>query len=207
MRPLLGILAAFLVLAPAAGADAVRTFDEDPLGAPPPAFTFAAGRGAVVGRWTVERDGTNRFVTHAADVNGGSGFSLAILDAQTSKDLAISARLKFVGGKREGGLVWRYQDPGNFYMARLDLSDREMAIYRVVHGNRIRLEGTDDLDLDVSAWHALRVRHEDRRIRAYLGGVKVFDTTDRTFRDAGGVGLWASGESAISFDDFRVDER
>ena len=207
MRALLGTLAALTAVAYVAGADATRTFDDDPVASRPPGFTFAATRQAVSDQWIVERDGSNRFLTHPRDASGRPGYALAVLDDAESKDLAIAVRLKFTGGNREGGLIWRYQDASNFYSARLDLLDQRMAIDRVVRGNRIRIEGEDDLELDVTAWHVLRVRHEKDRIRVYLGGVKVFDTIDRTFREPGGVGLFASGESAISFDDFRVEDR
>ena len=206
MRALLGVLAVFLALTHVAGSNSVRTFNDDPVGSRPPGFVFASSRQAPSDHWIVERDGDNRFLTHTLGPSG-PGFALAVLDGIQSKDLAISARLKFSGGNGEGGLVWRYQDAGNFYMARLDLHDQRMAIYRVVRGNRIRIEGKDELELDATAWHVLRARHENERIRVYLGGVKVFDVIDRTFRQPGSVGLWSAGESAISFDDFRVEDR
>src|SRR6185436_19060611 len=49
--------------------------------------------------------------------------------------------------------------------------------------------------------HVLKVVQGDDRIRVYLGGIKVFDAKDRTFRGAGGIGLWSSGDSAAQFED------
>ena len=206
MKALAAVLAALSALATVAASEAMRTFDDDPVGSAPPGFTFTVTRQIDSDHWLVERQNGNGFLTHLLDPTERRGFAIAVLDGLTSKDLAIAARLRLSGGIREGGLIWRYQDASNFYMARLDLLDQKLAIDRVFRGNRIRIEGTDDLELDPEAWHALRVRNEDERIRVYLGGVKVFDIKDRTFRQAGGVGLWASGESTISFDDFRVED-
>ena len=103
--------------------------------------------------------------------------------------------------------MWRYRDSENFYMARLELQEQKMGLYRVVNGNRIRIDGKDDLELDPNGWYVLKVVQGDDRIRVYLGGIKVFDAKDRTFRGAGGIGLWSSGDSAAQFDDVRIEDR
>jgi hypothetical protein len=208
MRAILTTAASVLVLLGVVSADVLRTFDDDPAGTRPQGFSLAAiRRAAGAGRWIVERNGLDGFLSHAADATAESGIDLAVLERTTHADLIVGVRLKLLDGKREGGLMWRARDSNNFYAARLDLLDQKMALDRVVRGNRIRIEGAEDLELDPTAWHVLRARHEDDRIRVYLGGVKVFDTVDRTFREAGGVGLWASGDSAAAFDDFRVEDR
>ena len=43
-------------------------------------------------------------------------------------------------------------------------------------------------------------------IRVYLGGIKVFDVEDRTFRGPGAVGLWAAAGAELYFDNLRIDE-
>ena len=55
------------------------------------------------------------------------------------QDVQVSVRFKAIGGGRKAGLVWKYQDPLNHYSAYLDLRKQELAMYRVVNGNRIRL--------------------------------------------------------------------
>ena len=77
------------------------------------------------------------------------------------------------------GLVWKYQDPLNHYSAQLDLAKQELAMYRVVNGNRIRIEREDDLELDPDAWHSLKIFHERGEIRVYLGGIRVLSERDR----------------------------
>src|SRR5262245_9116700 len=193
------LLAALAVLAaaaaPEAGPKTTRAFTEDAGGAPPAGFLITAPRPGPPDRWIVQREGDERFLAHAA-TPGGSGYSLAILQDLQHQHVEIAVRLKLVGGHRSGGFVWRYRDPENFYMARIELSDREMGLYRVVNGNRIRIDVKDDLELDPNGWHALKVVQNEQRIRVYLGGIKVFDDKDRTFTGPGGVGLWSSVDSA-----------
>ena len=73
----------------------------------------------------------------------------------------MSVRFKAIGGGRSAGVVWKYQDPMNHYSAQLDLARQELAMYRVVNGNRIRLEREDDLELDPDAWHSLKMFQEN----------------------------------------------
>lgn len=180
----------------------IWTFDGDRAGAPPPGFTLAAMRQADAGTWLVQREGTNGLVVHEAHPTHG-GFALAIADAAPFRDGSVSVRLRLEGGGRAGGIVWRYQDAGNFHAAVLDLTDRSLNLYRIVRGNRVRTEDEDDLELDPAAWHTLKVVHDQAYVRVSLGGIRVFDERDRTF-GPGRVGLLASGGSLVWFDDFQA---
>jgi hypothetical protein len=183
----------------------VRTFDEDAIGSPPPGLTFAVARQQAAGKWLIRADGSNHYLTHLADPAAGGGFSLAVVDTPHPAQMRASVRLKLLDGERVGGLVWRYQDPENFYLAALDLRVQELALYRVVRGNRIRLDDEDELELDVSAWHAVRVVQDDDDIRVSLGGIGVIRARDRTFAEAGRVGVWSGGGATAWFDDLRIE--
>jgi 3-keto-disaccharide hydrolase len=203
LQALLVAIAALLV----AQAPAAHTFDEDATGQPPPGFTLSAERNASPGRWTVERDGGSRVLAHAGSPAGAGGFGFAIYSGERFDNAEISVRIKATGGSRTGGLVWRYQDALNYYAVQLNLAGQELSVYRVVRGNRIRLEREDDLELDPDAWHSLRVVQDGESLRVYLGGIRVFGDRDRSPREPGGVGLWASGDAMVSFDDFRAGVR
>ena len=181
----------------------LRTFDDDPAGAAPPGFTFAVARGAEAPRWIVERQTDNGVLVHRPG-DGGQGFALAVLDEPALDAVDLSVRMRLAGGARTGGLVWHYRDPDNYFLARLDLGVQDLALYRVVRGNRVRLEDEDDLELDPDAWYTLKVRHEGERIRVYLGGIKVIEEYDRSQPVAGRVGLWSADDSLGWFDDVRV---
>jgi hypothetical protein len=181
----------------------VRTFDEDPAGTAPHGFTFAVARGAGSDRWIVEHTNGQGVLVHRRS-GQGQGFALAVLDGPAYRSVEASVRTRLVGGARAGGLVWRYQDETNYYLARLDLARQDLALYRVERGHRVRLEDEDDLELDPDAWYTLKVRHEGDRIRIYLGGIRVLEDRERSRRTGGRVGLWSADDSVSWFDDLRV---
>lgn len=203
--PLIIVAAIALALTAASAQVVVRTFDEDAVGTPPPGFTLAVARQQSAGRWLVRAEGSNHHLTHLADPAASGGFSLAVLDAPHPAHVRASVRLKLTDGERVGGLVWRYQDAENFYLAALDLRAQDLALYRVVRGNRVRLDEEDDLELDTSAWHSVRVVHDEDDIRVSLGGIGVMRARDRTFTAGGRAGVWSGGAATTWFDDFRVE--
>jgi hypothetical protein len=195
----------FQAAAPASNV-VLRTFDDDKVGAPPPGFTLAAGRDAAPDKWAVRRDGNVRGLVHEGTASPPDSFAVAIFSGAQYGDVEVSVRLKATGGGRTAGLVWKYQDPMNYYVAQLDLVRQEVAVYRVASGNRIRIEREDDLELDPDAWHSLRIRHEDGQIRFYLAGIRIMTERDRFPRVTAGVGIWVTGDSTVMFDDFRVED-
>jgi hypothetical protein len=185
----------------------VRSFEDDRVGVAPAGFSFAVTRQATPGQWLVRADGAAHHLAHLADPAAAGGLSIATLTGGPMLDTVRAAvRIRFGDGERVGGLVWRYQDPQNFYAATLDLQLQEIALYRIVNGNRIRLEREDDLELDPGAWHSVRVEHNRDTIRLALGGIGVIRTRDRALAGAGQVGLWSGGASTTAFDDLRVDD-
>lgn len=184
-----------------------RTFDAERPG-PPEGFVFAAMRQASPGRWSVRRQGGSGVLVHAADA-AATGYAFAIPAGAALQDVVLSARLRLAGGARAGGLVWQYQDEHNHYTAVLDLARQEIALYRVVAGNRTRLELEDDLELDVEAWHTMKVVHDGDGIAVSLGGIKVFEERGRSTRvtTPGRAGLLATGHSEVWFDDWRAEPR
>jgi hypothetical protein len=187
-----------------AGPDGVRTFENEPAGRPPAGFVLHVVRYSAPPRWLVQREATNGFLSSVGDAAGHAGFALAILEGEPRRDLSLSARVRLAAGVRSGGIVWRVQDAENYYLARLDLDRQDIGLYRVVNGNRTRIEGEDDLELDPNAWHTLKVVQADENIRVYLGGIRVLRARDRAFAKPGGAGLWCTGDAVAHFDDLRL---
>lgn len=187
-------------------ADFTVTFEQDRPGAPPAGFVFSAMRQAAPGSWIVERLGTQQFLAHGADA-AANGFSLAINAVILPAAFTLSAKVRTVGGGRVGGLIWHYQDESNYYALALDLGRRQVSLYRVAAGNRIRLEFEDDLELDPEAWHTIKVIHGGHSTRVLVGGIRVFDHDDRRHEvraDGGRGGLLAAGNSTVHYDDLHV---
>jgi hypothetical protein len=190
-----------------------RAFDTDKAGAPPPGFTFATFRPGPTSQWLVRGPAAQGHVAHlaapGASTPGNTPYAIALADGPAVEDQVVSVRLRLAGGTRSGGLVWRYRDIRNFYAAVLDLTDGDLALYRILSGNSTRLEFEDGLELDVNAWHTLKVTHDDEEISVSLGGIRVFEDNSRRNRGggAGAVGLFARSDSEVWFDDLRLDRR
>jgi hypothetical protein len=206
-----GIVAALWVaLAASTAADAgrVHTFDRDVPNRPPAGFVLAAMRQPDAGHWRVRRQARVGALVHDA-ARSADGYALAIEDRPAARPSALSARLRLEGGARAGGLVWRYTDDQNFDALVLDLARGTLALYRVRGGNRVRVEFEDDLELDPAGWHTLQVKLDDDATRAAIGGVRVFVHHTRERRPAdrpsGRVGLIATGDSTVAFDDLRIE--
>lgn len=201
------VLAVVLPLAALAShsSGVILTFDAETIGRPASGFVYRVAREPAPARWLVQREGANTFLAHVGEPSARGGFSLAILEAPLSGGATfISARTRRSGTDGSLGIVWRVQDADNYYLARLDLSRQDIGLYRVVRGNRVRIEGEDDLELDPHAWHTLKIVQEEESIRVYIGGIRVLRARDRTFTGSGGAGLWSTGDATSHFDDVTV---
>jgi hypothetical protein len=181
-------------------------FDAETIGRAPQGFTFAESRDARPGRWSIraQPSGAGQLLVHAPDGGTAAGHALALVNGLSLHALDIAVRLRLLEGGRSGGLVWRYQDPSNYHVVQLTLGKQEIGLYRVVNGNRVRLEVEDDVELDPAAWHTLRVVQRSRSVRVYLGGIRVFEDRDRTPAPDGSAGVWSAGDTLAEFDDLRV---
>ncbi len=190
------------------GAPATWTFEKDEPEREPAGFEFAATAGSPPGRWRVLRDGDNRVLAQLDAQRVNKRFALAVVKDSSYKDVRLSVRGKPVSGKDDQavGLVWRYQDEKNYYVARSNVLEENVRLYRVVNGNRIKFAGKEDLKIKRGEWHTLRVEHRGKEISVFLGERKLFEADDETFEGAGKVGLWVKSDSVTYFDDLAVEE-
>lgn len=185
--------------------DVLRTFEGETVGRAPSGFVFRVARESAPAHWVLQREGTNSFLAHLGEPSMRGGFSLAILETPLpARATFVSARTRRAGQDGSLGVAWRVQDADNYYLAKLDLARQDIGLYRVVRGNRVRIEGEDDLELDPNAWHTLKIVQEETDIRVYIGGIRVLRARDRTFAASGAAGLWATGDAIAHFDDVRI---
>lgn len=182
-------------------------FQHDAVDAAPKGFQFAVARGAgAPAKWSVVADGEERVLAQL-DAEGKEGrYPLAIVDDVSARNVKLSVRIKAVSGKEDqtGGLLWRYQDPQNHLVARLDMLEREVKLYRVVNGNRIKFGEEKNLKVRSGKWYTLRIEHKGERIKVYLDDDMLFDERDRHFTKPGKVGVWTKGDSVTYFDDLTL---
>jgi hypothetical protein len=134
-------------------------------------------------------------------------FNLCVADDTSFKDVEVSVAFKAVKGEDDqgGGVMWRYTDANNYYVARFNPREDNYRLYKVVAGKRMQL-GNKDIKLTAGDWHTLAVRMKGDQIECLLDGKKQLEAKDDTFAKAGKVGLWTKADAHTYFDDFQAQE-
>jgi hypothetical protein len=188
----------------------IVNFDADPLGKVPFGWSVPASGGNSVSRWEVLRDTTaptQPYVLAQLSADPTSThFPLAIFNAVDLRDGEVSVRLKPVGGSldQSGGVVFRYRDAGNYYLAETDARRQDVALFKVENGQRVPIGLPVKHDVPANAWRILKISVSGPRIQVYLDHRRILAAADNTFTTAGKVGLWTARDSVTYFDDFRV---
>jgi hypothetical protein len=205
VRALAFALSAFLVASatPVFPQATTLSFDDMAAGRPPRGLTFGPAPADRPTSWVVVRDGTISVVAHPpVDPRRPE---LAIVEGTALARPMLSVRLRFPQGAGSAGLAWGYHDAGNYYAVALNLQSQEVRLYRVVAGNRTRLEEEDDLELDAGSWNTVKVAHDGSRMRVWINGVPVVSARDRAPAREAAVGLWTAGDAAVWFDNLQID--
>jgi hypothetical protein len=138
----------------------------------------------------------------------GNVFNLCVADEPSLKDVEVIVAFKAVKGQKDqgGGIVWRYQDANNYYIARMNPLEDNYRVYKVLAGKRIQLETKEGLKIPVGEWHTLKIKMAGDRIECFLDGKKQLDAKDDAIQKPGKVGLWTKADAQSHFDQFVVKE-
>jgi hypothetical protein len=117
----------------------------------------------------------------------------------------VTVRFKPVSGRvdQAAGVVIRASDDDNYYVARANALENNVRLYRVVRGNRQQFAGVD-VAVVGGRWQQLGLRAQGDRFTVSLDGKALFEATDRTFSEAGHVGLWTKADSVTYFDELTI---
>lgn len=195
------------------GADSVN-FDNQKPGRPPTGWTLTATRATNTSRWEVLQDATapsrpnvlEQLSTNFADNES----AIAIFDKTTCRDGDLSVKFKIAPGSRRiktAGMVWRYQDPRNYYLLRFSADEGNIGLFRVQDGQVHAIPGTVRHDFHTGQWYAAKVSFRGSRFRVVFGNRQLFDATDNGLTGPGKTGLWTRAGTVASFDDFRIDRK
>ncbi|HUA62369.1 MAG TPA: hypothetical protein VML19_26675 [Verrucomicrobiae bacterium] len=187
----------------------VVTFDTGQVGRAPSGWTVAMTNQGSPPQWQILKDRTaptQPYVLAQTSADGADRYPLAILDSVKVKDGDVSVRIKPVSGKedRAGGVVWRYRDAQNYYLARINALKHDVAVYKVQNGVRIPVLPAAAHEIPANAWSTLKVSVRGDRFQVYLDHRRILQGADRTFGGPGKVGVWTEADSITYFDDFRV---
>ena len=196
-----------LVLAVIAAGPRTFTFENDPVGAPPPRFEFGRTGNGSEGKWTValERGNEkNHVLLQSSADKTDYRFPVAILKDESLRDVTLSVRARPLSGEVDQGfgLVWRYRDVNNYYITRCNADENNCTIYHTINGSR-RAFQNHNVKVATNQWHTLKMEARGNHFVVWFDGQKVLDAHDDTFQ-AGRVGMWTKADSVIEFDDFTV---
>jgi hypothetical protein len=217
MRLTKGPITATILLQLAAQAEVIR-FDSTALGSLPSGWSVGMTHAGGPPRWEVVRDETAPhlpFVLAQLSRDSTAGrFPLAIWNSATVRNGEVSVAFKAVDGSidRAAGIVWRYQDPNNYYIVRANALENNVVLYKVEAGVRLSIapKGLPSRSYGVKheipsgRWIMLRVVFKHNLFTVFLNGDRLFDVEDQTFGQAGKTGLWTKADSLTYFADFTV---
>lgn len=133
-----------------------------------------------------------------AAVRGVTGFT----------DGVLSVKFKLIGGQSDqiAGIVFGLSPAGEYYYARYNTKDGNVALWRFENGARRRIvDGTEHLQLPVNTWHDLRVEVRGTRVTAVVNEkISVQGTLPAPV--SGRVGFYTKRDSITAFKSFVVEQ-
>jgi hypothetical protein len=154
-------------------------------------------------KWTIEKDDTAPSKANVLKQSGEAKYPVCVLNDSRLKDGFVEVKFKPVAGEEDqaAGVVWRYRDAGNYYIARANALENNVRIYHFVNGKRTQFKGAN-LPVASNQWHTLRVNIAGPQFTVIFNGKELFQAEDKTFGETGKIGVWTKADSVTLFDDF-----
>jgi hypothetical protein len=193
--------AAMMMAAATAHAETI-TFDADRPGTPPAGWTCGStGGGTPI--WTVEADSGAPSGANVLKQSGKAPFPWCVRQGTAVTNGTVEVKFKPLSGREDqaGGLVWRWKDGDNYYVARANALENNVSLYYTERGRRLTLKYVD-APVAANTWHTLRVEFQGTQIRVALDGKTYIELSDSHISGAGAVGVWTKADSVTVFDDF-----
>jgi hypothetical protein len=133
-------------------------------------------------------------------------FPLFIYDHESFTDFKFSTQFKIVRGVVEqmAGIVFRFQNPSNFYVLRASAFGHNVRFYKMVDGIRTDPIGPS-LNIAKNTWYKLAVQCQGNQITCWLDDQLVMPPLqDNTFSD-GKVGFWTKSDAVSCFCNAEID--
>lgn len=177
-------------------------FDKEVPGSVPPGWT-AGVTGQGHPKWAVESDPTAPSPPNVLKQSGEGTFPWCVKKDVGIADGFVEVKFKPISGKEDqaGGLIWRWKDGNNYYIARANALENNVSLYHTESGSRKTIKYID-APVSPNQWHTLRVEFSGARIKVFLDGKSYIDLSDSHILGTGAVGVWTKADSVTAFDDF-----
>lgn len=164
--------------------------------------------GKGVARWAVDEDSTAPSPKHVLQQIGQGTFPWCVKKDASLADGFVEVKFKALSGKEDqaGGLVWRWKDGNNYYVARANALENNVSLYYTGKGKRNTIKYVD-APVPLNTWHTLRVDFAGKQIKVMLNGKICIEVEDGRIAGPGAVGVWTKADSVTSFDDFSFGEK
>ena len=108
-------------------------------------------------------------------------------------------KFKALSGREDqaGGVVWRWKDGDNYYVARANALENNVSLYYTTGGRPITIKYVD-APVPGNVCHTLRVEFAGKRIKVALDGKTYIDLEDTHITGGGAVGLWTKADSVTA---------
>ena len=182
-------------------------FDNAKPGEAPPGWTTTkTGKGEA--KWTIEKDDTAPSKPNVLKQSGEATYPVCIKDNTSLQDGFVEVKFKPISGKEDqaGGVLWRCKDKDNYYIARANALEDNVCIYHTIKGKRTEKKRTE-MKVASNEWHTLRVDFTGTHFTVTFDGKKAIEWDDKTFTEAGMVGVWTKADSVTLFDDFSYGKK
>jgi len=181
---------------------ATISFDHDVPGALPAGWrSGVTGRGSTI--WAVEADATAPSKPNVLKQSGSGTFPWCVRTDASLPDGYVEVKFKPISGSEDqaGGVVWRFKDGDNYYVARANALEDNVSLYYTQNGSRKTVKYVD-APVPRNTWHTLRVEFSGKSIRVILDGKSYIEMEDDHITGTGAVGVWTKADSVTLFDDF-----
>ena len=179
-----------------------ESFDKAAVGTLPQGWKAGVtGEGKPV--WAVAADTSAPSAPNALVQSGKGTFPWCVKEGAAFADGYVEVKFKPMSGREDqaGGVVWRWKDGNNYYVARANALENTVSLYYTANGRRNTLKYVD-APVPRNVWHTLRVDFAGAAIRVALDGKTYIDLKDTHIAGAGAVGVWTKADSVTAFDDF-----
>jgi hypothetical protein len=200
------IAAVTIATATTARAD-TDTFDKGPVGSSPAEWICGVTGGGSP-KWTIETDASAPSQPNVLKQSGSGTFPWCVKKGVSIADGYVEVKFRPLKGREDqaGGIVWRWKDGDNYYVARANALENNVSLYHTTNGRRITIKSVDT-PVPTNQWHILRVEFAGQAIKVSLDGKQYIELKDDHISGAGAVGVWTKADSITEFDDFSFEAR
>ncbi len=156
--------------------------------------------GSGMERWTIEQDVLKQSAV--------GQFPWCIKNDSSLSDGWAEVKFKLVSGKEDqaGGILFRFKDGNNYYIARANALEKNLTLYHTTDGKRRAFQSVM-AEVESNRWHTLRVDFQGSHFTVTFDGKKTLEAENDKIKGAGKVGLWTKNDSVTFFKDLKFDGR